>query len=120
MLHIRNPHHNEWVDWHIGEPPPSSEFLSEVAIFQADGEELKYVLDSLKMAANKPTGKLPTYRVTYSVRFSPVEFGERTATVQAQSEDAARTEILVSLMKAGFQFTDVGKMEVEEASDSAT
>ena len=58
MLNIRNPHSNVWTEWHVGEPAPGYEYLSEIAIFQADGSELKLVLNALNLPAEKPTERV--------------------------------------------------------------
>ena len=52
-LYIRDLHRNQWRKWSLGEPLP--EDISEIAIFQADGDELRLILDAMQASVtNNP------------------------------------------------------------------
>jgi len=52
-LYIRDLHRNQWRKWRLGEPLP--EDISEIAIFKADGVELRLILDAMQAnVTNKP------------------------------------------------------------------
>jgi len=56
-LYIRDLHRNQWRKWQLGEPLP--EDISEIAIFQADGDELRLILDAMQasVTTNIPDGQ---------------------------------------------------------------
>jgi hypothetical protein len=114
-LNIRNPHSNVWTEWHVGEPAPGYEYLSEIAIFQADGDELKLVLNALKLPAERSDEQSPLYRVSWPSWEGGIRMN-RTATVRARSREEALTETVVMLTKVGFGLNEIGKMDVEEVS----
>lgn len=117
MLNIRNPHRNVWTEWHVGEPAPGFEYLSEIAIFQADGKELKLVLSALNLPADRPDEKSPLYRMTWPMWRGDVRT-RRTATVRARSREEAINEVVVMLTKVGFGLNEIGEMNAEEVSDT--
>jgi hypothetical protein len=106
MLNIRNPHTNIWTEWHIGEPAPGYEYLSEIAIFQADGEELKLVLDALKLPVERPSEQSSLYRVSWSKIEGNIR-RKRTAKVRARSREEAVNEVVVMLTKVGFGLNEL-------------
>jgi hypothetical protein len=63
-LNIRNPHSNVWTEWRVGDPAPGFEYLSEIAIFQADGDELKKVLSVLSLPTERPKDQPNSPRCT--------------------------------------------------------
>lgn len=116
-LNIRNPHSNIWTEWHVGEPTPGFDYLSEIAIFQADGDELKKVLSALSLPAEKPTEQSPLYRVTWSRLEGDIR-RKRRAMVRARSQAEALNQTAIMLTKVGFELSEIeiSKMHAEEVS----
>ena len=56
-LYMRDLHRNQWRKWQLGEPLP--EDISEIGIFQADGDELRQILDAMQASVTKKPG-VPT------------------------------------------------------------
>src|SRR5215472_7293103 len=55
-LYMRDLHRNEWRKWNLGKPLP--EDISEIGIFQADGDELRLILDAMQASVtNNPYGQ---------------------------------------------------------------
>jgi hypothetical protein len=55
-LYICDLHRNQWRKWNLGKPLP--EDIGEICIFQADGDELRLILDALQASVTtNPNGQ---------------------------------------------------------------